>query len=92
LSTRTRPDISLAVAFLTTRVLESTEEDNNKLKRVLKYLHGTVNYGITLSGNNNFQVIAFIDASYAIHKNCRSHTGIYVSIGAGPILIKSVKQ
>jgi len=38
---RCRRDIQTAVAFLTTRVKEPDEDDWAKLKRVLKYLHGT---------------------------------------------------
>ena len=38
LSKRTRGDISLAVAFLCTRVKEPDRDDWNKLTRVIKYL------------------------------------------------------
>eukprot|EP00804_Cyclotella_cryptica_P029935 CCRYP_017817-RA/>CCRYP_017817-RA protein AED:0.43 eAED:0.44 QI:0/0/0/1/0/0/3/0/166 len=40
-STRVRPDIQMAVAFLMTRVEKPDEDDWGKLKRVLKYLKGT---------------------------------------------------
>ena len=36
LTKRTRPDITLAVSFLCTRVTKSTHEDWNKLKRLLR--------------------------------------------------------
>jgi Fe-S cluster biogenesis protein NfuA len=41
LSQRTRPDISLAVSFLCTRVSVPTKNDQNKLNRVLQYLSNT---------------------------------------------------
>ena len=37
--TRTRPDASLPVIFLTTRVLDPTEQDDRKLDRVLRYFN-----------------------------------------------------
>jgi hypothetical protein len=39
--TKARRDIRTAVAFLTTRVKRSDEDDWGKLKQVLKYLNGT---------------------------------------------------
>jgi hypothetical protein len=41
-SSRSRKDIQTAVAFLTTRVRSPDEDDWGKLKRVLKYIRGTV--------------------------------------------------
>ena len=41
MATRTRRDIQVAVAFLTTQVKLSDKGDWGKLKRVLKYLNGT---------------------------------------------------
>ena len=41
-SLRARIDIILAIAFLCTRVSRSTEEDWAKLRRLLKYLHRTI--------------------------------------------------
>ena len=39
--TRTRSDASLPVIFLTTRVLNPTEQDRRKLDRVLRYFNGS---------------------------------------------------
>jgi hypothetical protein len=41
LSLRARPDILLATSFLGTRVTNPTTQDQNKLHRVLQYLHHT---------------------------------------------------
>jgi hypothetical protein len=48
LAKRGRPDILLAVNFLTTRVSCSTADDWQKLDRVMKYLHGTLNLYVYL--------------------------------------------
>jgi len=93
LSKRTRPDICVAVSFLTSRVQESTEQDMGKLKRVLRYLLGTKDFGIVLEADSQIMKLrCFVDASYGVHRDCKSHTGTVVSLGKGPVLVKSVKQ
>jgi hypothetical protein len=42
LSKRARPDVQPAVAYLTTRVKSSDEDDYKKLGRVMKYLRGSI--------------------------------------------------
>ena len=51
LSKRGRLDIQLAFVFLCTRVAPSTEEDWAKLRRVLEYLHGTVDEYLTIGAD-----------------------------------------
>ena len=93
LSKRTRPDILVAVSFLTSRVLVATEQDGIKLTRVLRYLYGTQDLGVTLEADNQvYKLYGFIDASYGVHADAKSHTGAVVTMGKGPILAKSVKQ
>ena len=64
--TRTRPDASLPVIFLTTRVLAPTEQDQKKLDRVLKYFNGTKDIGIFLglSEENDLRVICGIGSEH----------------------------
>ena len=94
ISKRIRPDILLAVNFLTTRVQTPTKEDNEKLKRVLKYLNGTKHRGLRLKIGKSVFVHSYIDASFATHnQDAKSHTGATVGIGdALAILVKSTKQ
>jgi len=92
LAKRTRPDILFAVSFLVTRVKEPTQGDYAKLMRVLKYLHGTRDLDLQLSADKHINISAYIDASYAIHSDFKSHSGIYVSMGRGPIYCNSSKQ
>jgi hypothetical protein len=92
--TRTRPDASLPVIFLTTRVLAPTEQDKNKLERVLKYFNGSHDLGIYLglSQDGDLKLTCFADASHGVHSNAKSHSGIMISHGRGAILAKSAKQ
>ena len=80
------------VAFLSTRVKSSDEDDWGKLKRVIKYLNGTKNLKLMLSADNVGIVNWFVDASYAIHNDCKGHTGAMLTLGSGAIASKSQKQ
>jgi hypothetical protein len=95
LSTRVRPDILLAVIFLTSRVREPTEQDRNKLIRILCYLNGTKDIGLVVGGDRNgdIKLYGYADAAYAAHpSNMRSHSGLLLSVGRGLILAKSTAQ
>ena len=92
--TRTRPDASLPVIFLTTRVLAPTIQDQMKLNRVLRYFNGTKELGVFLglSAENDLRVICYADASHGTHFNGKSHSGVVISHGRGSVLSKSMKQ
>ena len=92
ISRRCRLDIMTAVAFLTTRVSCPDEDDWKKLRRVLQYLRGTLDLELTLGADDITKVKSWVDVSYGIHQDCRSHTGGGMSWGWGMILSKSQKQ
>jgi len=93
LAKRTRPDILNPVVYLSTRVHCSDEDDWTKMMRVLKYLNGSKELGICLDPSQGLLSIhAYVDASFAVHHDMKSHTGIVVSFGAGGILFSSTKQ
>ena len=94
LATRTRPDILLATIFLTTRVGVATKEDQRKLNRVLAYLNSEPHLGIHLGATEDgtLRLQCYADASFGVHPNGKSHSGIVLSLGRGPVLTKSVKQ
>ena len=89
---RARIDLQLAIAFLCTRVTKSTQEDWEKLRRLLKYVHKTIDLP-RIIGVKDFSVLqTWVDASYATHPDMRSHTGGAISLGHGVINSKSSKQ
>jgi len=95
LGTRVRPDILLPTTFLCSRVQSPTVEDVKKLTRILMYLNRTPNLGIMIGGDKsgNFRLMTYADASFATHPDgMKSHSGILLSIGRGPVLVKSSKQ
>ncbi|MBS0645922.1 MAG: hypothetical protein JSR97_04975 [Verrucomicrobia bacterium] len=89
---RGRPDILTAVAFLTTRVLNSKEQDWVKLERIVQYLKGTKDLKLNLTAENGITINAFVDASFACHPDGKSHTGEMITLGGGAVISKSSKQ
>ena len=94
LALRTRPDILVAVNFLTTRVNSATTQDVKKLTRLCGYLKFTVHLGVKLGGDiaGKFKLFAYADAAYGVHSDAKSHTGLFFSFRRGPIFVKWGKQ
>ena len=91
-SHRGRPDILVAIAFLTTRTSKEDQDDWKKLNRLMQYLNHTTGKVLTLS-ITSFNAIRWrVDASYATHNDMKSHTGAGMSMGRGLFYSKSSKQ
>jgi hypothetical protein len=91
-SKRGRLDIQLTIAFLCTRVSCSTEQDWGKLWRLIEYLSGTLDKFLTLGADDITIMKTWVDASYTVHNDMKSHTGGAVSFGRGAVMCKSSKQ
>lgn len=89
---RARPDILLAISYLTTRVLCSTQDDWDKLVRVAKYLNSSQDILLTFKSNDELHLACYIDASYGVHADGKSHTGSVMTLGGGAFRCKSGKQ
>ena len=86
---RTQQDIQTAIAFLYTRVKELDNDDYKKLTRVIQYLRGTTAMTLTIEPTNSPQW--WVDSSYAVHPDMKSHTRIFMSIGKGGVYTSSCK-
>ena len=94
LAKRTKPECLTAVAFLTTRVDRCTLDDVEKLMRLVKYINLTRLGGVMLRpGKRGLVVQLFVDASYGVHSDGKSHTGSCVVLGSsGAVHCRSSKQ
>ena len=72
---RARPDASVSIAFLTTRVREPNVDDWRKLAHLIEYLRSTVNLTLNLGADSSGTLNWYVDASFAVHPNMRGHTG-----------------
>ena len=89
---RARPDLLTAISFFTRRVTAPNVDDQKKLDRTLKYLHATKDYALVIRPADGFHVHAWVDASYAVHTDYKSHTGVAIGIGGGVTYAKSTVQ
>ncbi|KAA8498721.1 Copia protein [Porphyridium purpureum] len=92
LAKRIRPDLLTTVAMLVTRTDKPSVDDEMKLSRALKYLNGTRGLHLTLGASDELAVIGAVDASFAVHADCKSVSGTAVTLGRGTIFAKSAKQ
>ena len=88
----TRPDISQAVGALASYMANPTTDHWTAGKRLLRYLAGTADYGITY-GLSDYTLEAYCDADYAGDPDTRrSTTGYAFILNGGAISWSSRKQ
>lgn len=92
LSKRARLDIAPTVAILASRVQAPNQSDWNKLVRLMRYLHSTKKWHLTLSADDLRVIKWYIDASFAVHPDFKSHTGAVMTMGTGTMQAQSRKQ
>lgn len=93
LSTRSRPDIAYAVGIASRNMENPKKKHVLALKRILKYLSGTLGEGLFYKFGENVQLTAYSDADYAGDiKTRRSTSGYVIFFGEGPISWASRKQ
>ena len=91
LATCTRPDIAYAVGMLARFSSKPNQSHWTAAKRVLRYLRGTVNFGILYRGESG--VLGYSDADWAGDADDRKSTSGYMFlIAGGPVSWKSRKQ
>ena len=89
---RARPDIQVCVAFLCTHVKDPHEDNYKKLRRVIKYVQETIHLPLVIGADGSGNLVWNIDAAFAVHPDCKSHTGAVLMMGHGAVLSISSKQ
>ena len=90
LSVCTRPDIAYAVGTFSSKPGKSHWM---AVKRVLRYLKGTVNYGIIFKGGERKNLMGYSDADWAGDRQDRKSTSGYLfQLAGGPISWRSKNQ
>lgn len=95
LAMTTRPDIAYSVCIVSQYADKPMKIHWNAIKRILKYLKGTRDYGIIFNINNNncFKLEAYSDADFAGDRISRkSMTGFIIMLNSVPIAWGSTKQ
>ena len=80
--TFTRPDISYAVQQVCLHMHDPREPHFSALKRILRYVRGTLDYGLQLFASSTTSLVAYSDADWAgCPTTRRSTSGYYVFLG-----------
>ena len=91
--TATRPDLMYAASLLSRFMTSPTKKHMGVARRVLRYVQGTLNYGIQYVRNHSATLIGFCDANWAgSEDDSRSTSGYAFSFGSGAFSWASVKQ
>jgi hypothetical protein len=89
----TRPDICFAVNTLSQFMVEPRQEHWVAVKYVLKYLRGTVEYGLRYLGDDKVKLQGYTDSDWASSAtNKKSTSGCFFSLGLAMISWFSRKQ
>ncbi len=89
---RARLDISLSIAFLTTRVKGPDIDNWRKLCHLVEYLRSTRGLSLILAANGTGVLSWYVDASFAVHPDMKGQTGGAMTMGTGFPLDKSTKH
>ena len=94
LSVMTRPDIAFAVAKLAQEVSKPSPEAYARAGRILRYLRGTQDVGISYMKNTGVkkEMHAYVDADWAGDQDRHSQSGYVFMYQGGPVSWLSKKQ
>ncbi|GJX34950.1 ribonuclease H-like domain-containing protein [Tanacetum coccineum] len=91
--TFTRPDISYAVQQVCLYMHDPREPHFSALKRILRYVRGTLDYGLQLFSSSTTDLVAYIDADWAgCPTTRRSTSGYCVFLGNNSLSWSSKRQ
>jgi hypothetical protein len=92
-ATITRPDISFVVNKVSQLMHSPTDKHWSAVKKILRFLNGTIDYGIQLKPASTLQLHAYSVADWAGSVNDRRSTsGFYVFLGPNLISWSAKKQ
>lgn len=89
----TRPDLAYSVGYLSRHLENPTQEDIIKLKRVLRYISGTLSYGIKYEKQKENGLKCYSDADFGgCIETGRSTSGVVAVYAGGAISWLSQRQ
>ncbi|BBN70008.1 transposable element gene, partial [Prunus dulcis] len=91
--TATRPDIMFAASLLARFMHNPTKKHMGTAKRVLRYVQGTINYGIAYDKGKGAVLIGYCDSDWSgSEDDMRSTSGYAFNLGSGAFSWASIKQ
>ena len=62
------------------------------MTRVMKYIKGTIGLPLILSIDKSGNIKWYVYAAFAVHKDMRSHTGGFTTMGTGGAYMQYIKH
>lgn len=91
--TATRPDLMYSVCLISKYMANPTEGHLFAAKRVLRYIKGTLEYGVFYERKGAVELVAYADSDYASDCDDRKSTSGYVfKLSGGAVAWSSKKQ
>lgn len=90
--TLTRPDLQFAVNLVCQRMHKPNVADFHMLKRVLRYIKGTLTMGLHFYSNSNSSLKAFCDSDWAGCSETRRSTGGFSTLLGSNLISWSAKK
>jgi len=93
LASYTRPDLLYSLSRIAQSCSNPNESDMIRVKRIIRHISDTKEYGITYNNDIDFMIYCHVDASYNCYHDGKGHYGYSISIGHnnGSIYAKSSK-
>lgn len=90
---KTRPDLVYTLSLLSKFSSQPREAHWKALKRVVRYIRGTLDYGLLYKSVKNPRLVCYTDADYAgDQSNSHSTSGMVSYINTGPISFRAQQQ
>ncbi|XP_048498244.1 uncharacterized mitochondrial protein AtMg00810-like [Beta vulgaris subsp. vulgaris] len=91
--TLSRPDIAYVVSAISRFMQKPMKRHLEAVRRILRYVKGTIYYGILYRNDKEFEVVGYCDADYAGDLDTRrSTTGYVFNLGSGAVSWCSKRQ
>ncbi|XP_017187720.1 uncharacterized mitochondrial protein AtMg00810-like [Malus domestica] len=88
-----RPEITFAISLVSQFMHAPIVEHLNIIKRIIRYLNGSINRGILMHNNHSTKIHAYTDADWAGSAiDGKSTTGYCTFVGGNIVTWKSKKQ
>ena len=92
LSMVSRPEIVQAVGKLARYNADPRVGHNHAVCRIIAYLMGTVNEGITLGGKESLEILTYVDAAMNTDPGLKAISGFVIYLNKSPVIWCSKKQ
>lgn len=90
--TATRPDLIYSVNLVSRYMEKPKEQHLLAVKRILRYVQGTMEHGIQYQFNNKDELMGFVDSDYAGDEDDRKSTSGYVFLNGGGAISWASKE